>query len=390
MAGIKKLNGGSWVDFCDNNQIYKLENGAWRSGSPSIFKLENGIWVQIYPSTGVTENDKVVNPQRACSTKQKKYSSWKSGYARHGYCTQSSAGGEQFGYTNVFKSDFTGHGSVVEVSSVFYTGYRNASGGYNNNQVINFHGTTMTSASGDPFGSAAGTCNTLCGGTNFTTTTNAPSANAHMNRRPISNTSAFKNFLNGMNGAYALALFNGETSNNFGGGYGFSANYLGMNDCMFNISYKHSAYRAFAPDPINPMSKSGEPQFIELYLYPDELGMSIEDIFERREREGISHIDPENTYEMDEYTPIMNNSYKKEGIIHLKFDFISEGHEVQYKDSEGNWNKMLYSMTEDSYYIGYFEGLLPIRVIDKLRFDNHLEFELDTTRLEEILPKIVI
>lgn len=346
----RSWDNNNWVNFNDTNDCYRRnwDNSGWDRGSAEngiVFRRrwDNGGWVQIYPKgiVVVPTPPPIVTGEANMSTKQRNHSGWNSGgynFARQGWCVQSGAGGEQFGFIKFTNKNIEGAGSIISPGDVRFSGKLGASGNYNTVQTISFRGTSLQNASGNPFG-------THDPNAPFTFTWKATGANSNI---PEDNVGGdMGTLLRWMNNHYYnLCVYNGETGG-WGGYPNWSRNYLSIKGFTLKVNnYKYNARNVVYDRPRNMprfysfaalSSIPKDENYLSMVLPEHLTHISAEDAINKLKNEEIPYIKEDSLVPLSESgvkPTIMSVNNGIARVSHIPKDDIF----VQYEDSNNMWN----------------------------------------------------
>lgn len=300
-----KWNGSAWVTA----PVRKWNGSAWVDAY--VRKWNGSTWVQMYPETVVTHT------QYIYSTGPNNY---KGGWENAGVAKQGNWGyGNCYGYLGLAASQFTGAGTVTEVTGSGFNGVRDGSGYYNNNQTIRFFRSNVNSTSQNPTSTVTG---------EFTSTTGAPGSGRNMPSRPISGYGAVRDWMNSVNGKPYLYIY--DTSKSL---------YLGItqnSSWSLNIGfdYKYTARTVSFASPFMMLMATpdmytnlmGRQPYHSMVIYEDEEGMSLPEIMKRREDGIVEPIDKSSADFISEIMP-----YTKEYDVYKEKNPITDELENKFK-----------------------------------------------------------
>lgn len=351
----KKYNGSSWV-----TAPFKKWNGSsWVDAT--VKKYNGSAWVQIYPETAVTTS-KTLSGSNLNTYRNK----WlNDSVAKQG--TYSSYGASH-GYLAVSATSLAGYGGISAISSASFSGTRDGSGYYNNNQTLKFYRSNIAPASSSPV-------NTLSG--QFTGTTGGPGSGGAMSNRAIAVNSETLNWANNVSSKPYLYIYSDA-----------AADYAGIKTSFsITLNYTYTAkmltYAAKDAQPIlmsRDMYKmeTGKDPYCSILVHEGEENMSLDEIIERRENgisEFISFDSIVEDYEAKPWTREYNVEYNKETkTCKAKIEVFNMGmnDEVQYSLDKEEWNTM-YNIDANTQYheaelpkdFNRFADFVFIRVINK-------------------------
>lgn len=356
MPGVKKYSGG-WVDYCDNNKILKY-SGGWNTAKPTIWKYSGG-WVQLYPATNVVVPETTYSIGGACWHYKSGNKTFEDGIVKQGYYGGTQYSLMQYGYTGFNHTKTGKSGSIVDVSKFTFKGKRETSGAYGNKSMEFWSSPTS--------GKTAPVMSTKVA--TYTGDLKSPGASFGAYSVTIANKSQFINMLNGTNGY--LFIYKNETGNPY------SANYMAYSAPVYTLAYTYNASKSVLTYASNMSARSkaiGSENTIEMYLYDDEIGMTPEEIFTRREKEGIADIDPNMIQTVGEngyYRPVIYTGYRfveETSIFEIDINNVREEHNVEYSYDNITFKSML-CKNENTYisYIPKDTNTVYVRVVDTIR-----------------------
>lgn len=368
---FKRVN-GAWKDYCEFNGIKKRVNGAWQDAQ--VMRRMNDKWVQIYPGVisggggGGTVTPPTTSVKGGAHKYKNKYDSWQSGTARQGSWSNY---GNYYGVFGIKRGSFVGNGAVTKVTSASITGKRNASGYYNNNQTIRFY-RSNNSGSGTSIGYAGG----------FTATTGAPGQDRWMSgNRAISGLDNVRDFLNGVSRYDNLMIYSAAT-----------ADYLGLSEVTLSVNYEYKPVLAIFDNPENAKNMS-EKQLQEeatlnpyytMLIYPDEVYLTLDEIFKRRLLLGIPDLDSTNLRPLSpEDSPYSQDFTVKNGLFKVKLFNIFENREAEYSLDGEKWLPLKFNIM-DTVYEGNVDiayEKIYIRVVDVKKDELLYYHTLDRPRI---------
>lgn len=370
----RSWDNNNWVNFNDTNDCYRRnwDNSGWDKGSAEngiVFRRrwDDAAWVQIYPKGVITvpSPPPITSGEVNMSTKQRNHSGWNSGgsnFARQGWCVQSGAGGEQFGFIKFTEKNITGAGSIIDPGSVKFSGKLGASGNYNTYQVISFRGTSLANASGNPFG-------THDPNPPFTFEWKATGANTMI---PEGDVGGDRNtLLRWMNNHYYnLCVYNGETSG-WGGYPNWSRNYLSIKAFNLKVNgYSYTARNVVYDRPRNAprmfgfssfMAVPKDTNYLSLVLPEHLTHIDAEEAIDMLENEKLDYLKEDSLIPLSEsgITPkIMSIDNNVARVSHIPNDDIY----VQYEGDDNLWRDCI-CINPLHYKIP--EGAKRIRLYDK-------------------------
>lgn len=250
-----------------------------------------------------------------------------------------------------------------------------------------------TSNNGVPYGYAG----------QFLSTTGAPGNGGRMNYRGLLNwdsggRSNCMDWLNCINAKGWLHIGGSSSSNDF----------MGMSSISFTASYWFgSTYRLFAA----PQSKFFISMFARvdvregevehgMLTYPGEEGMSMSELYDRREILGLKDInesDAKLNTELD-FLPTNGDYYVKDGNFHISFNNMKETSAVYYSFDNFEWKPAYVDTVSGMYVTPYVAGSSKIylRVVnfktDELLYNESKDIDLiqiygENTNITDILSK---
>lgn len=380
-GNIFKLVGGQWKDYCDIKGINKYEGGKWNDAK--VLKRISDKWVQIYPTYSTDTGGGGGNDSGGGSTGstiivkggthryKNKTKNWEAGVAKQGDWGY----GACYGVFGISRKQFRGNGTVSKVSSAYITGYRDASGYYNNNQTIKFY-RSSNSGSGDTIKYAG----------SFTSTTGAPGADRNMSgNRTISGLDNVKDFLNGVSGYDNLLIYASAKSD-----------YLGLKNVSLGIKYDFKPVVAYFDNPkkVQYMTEGQlkdeaiNNPYLTMLLYPDEINLTLDEILKRRLMLGIADIDNTTVKQVEPHDEPYAITYKVEnGILNVEMKNIFENRIPQYSLDGHKWHELvfnpittLYNGTIHSSYENIY-----IRVINQKTDELLYEHTYDKPKIDLVI-----
>lgn len=373
---FKKVN-GTWKDYCDIKGITKKTSGSWKDAI--ILRRTSGKWIQIYPvvttgsgsggSGGSTSTGGYVIVKGGTHRYKNNTHNWDAGVAKQGTWGYGSC----YGVFGINRNQFKGNGNVTKVTGAYITGYRDASGYYNNNQTIRFY-RSNNSGSGSSIGYAG----------NFTATTGAPGANKWMiGNRTISELNNVRDFLNGVSGYNNLLIYSSAKSD-----------YLGLKNVSLAVKYEYKPVVAYFdnPEKATYMSEAqlkeeaiNQP-YLTMLLYPEEVHMTLDEIFKRRMLLGIPDIDATTLKPVEPNDPPYSGDYKvRNGKLTVELSNIFDNRVAQYSLDGDNWDNLTFNVVTGLYegdIVGKYQEIY-IRVIDVAKDELLYQHKYDK-------PKILI
>lgn len=361
MAGIKKWNGSAWVDA----PVKKWNGSAWVDAK--IMKWTGSAWSQIYPDTVVTKT------QTLSSTALNTYrSNWDNdSVAKQGVYSSYAAA---HGYLGISAANLTGSGNITSISSAKFSGTRDGSGSYNNNQTVRFYRSNVNSTSVSPV-------NTVTG--QFTSTTGGPGSGGAMTNRTITVNSETLNWANKVSSKPYLYIYSNA-----------SADYAGIKTSFsITLNYTYAAKMVtFADDGVTILnmtpymykSLTGKQPYHSIVIYTEEEGMTLQEIITRRENGVVEPIDASCIIDVAEIKPWTREYSIVDNTIKVEVFNMQWNDETQYSLDEEEWFT-LYGESQESNYLtaklpkdfNKYKDFVHIRIIDKSKETIHLQFSID-------------
>lgn len=374
----KKWNGSAWVTA----PVKKWNGSAWVDAKVS--KWNGSSWVQIYPETAVSTTKSVsstsFNTYRSkwdnnSVAKQGVYSSYKAAH----------------GYLGVSCTAFAGYGGVSAVSSGTFSGTRDGSGTYNNNQTLKFYRSNIAPASSSPVNTVSG---------QFTSTTGGPGSGGAMNNRTITVNAETKNWLNNVSSKPYLYIYSNA-----------SADYAGIKT-KFTISLKYTYTAkmvtfeardavALNVSPYMYREITGKTPYCSMVIHENEQNMTLEEIIKRREDGEVEAINKDDVIDAPEISPwtreykifkeedIKDKSLKSRNRIKIEVFSMGMDDEAQFSLDNVEWFTLKGENAEDNYLYGdlpldfnEYRDFVHVRVVDKKKEIIHTELSIE--------PKIFI
>lgn len=353
----RNWNDTDWVNFNDTNDCYRRswDDNGWDKGSGDngiVFRRNSSDtgWVQIYPKgiVVIPKPPPITSTSVSMSTKQRNHSGWNSGgsgFARQGWCVQSGAGGEQFGFIKIENKNLEGAGNIADVKfeEVRFSGKLGASGNYNDPQVISFRGTSLSQASGDPF-------TTYDRNPPFTYSWEPTGAGSPIPIGPVGGDKG--TLLRWMNNTYYnLCVYNGETSGTSNQRPNWSRNYLSIKEFNLQVgSYSYNARNVVFSRPRRAprffsfaalASVPKDDNYLSLVV-PENMAntLTAEQAIKMLENEELSYVKDSELITLSEsgITPrIMSVENGKIKVSHIHTEYTT----VQYEDAKGLWQNCI-------------------------------------------------
>ena len=357
----KKYNGSAWVDAA----VKKYNGSAWVDAT--VKKYNGSSWVQIYPETSVSTTQSLVggslNTYRSSwdnygVAKQGKYSSYA---AAHGFLGMSS-------------TYLPGYGSISSISSSSFTGTRDGSGYYNNNQTLYFYRSNIAPASSSPV-------NTMTG--NWTSTTGAPGSGKVMTNRPITVNSNTLNWANAVSSKPYMYIYSTATGDYAGIKTSFTLTMTYTYGAKM-VTFTDKDTRALNVTPYMFKEVTGKNAYHSMLVYEDESQMSLNEIIKRREDGIVLPIDPTCAIDLPDKKPWSKEYEIKDNTVRVEVFDMRWDDEAQYSLDGEKWFT-LYAESQTSNYLSAklpedfnkYRDFVYIRVIDKVKDISHLQFEIE-------------
>lgn len=343
--GIKRYSGSAWV-----NAVVKRYNGsAWVDAV--VNKRTASAWEQIYPDVAVSTTQTITGSSTLWTYRASTYKNWKQEDAKQGNGSSYGGDSNNYGYLNLSSSKFTGHKNINSLSSAYFTGKRGGAGAYSTNQVINFVRGNVTAST-----SAASPQGTLSG--RWYCNTNGPGSGGTMSNKQMYDGS------NGTKPANCLSWMNAVDSKPQLYIYKSGADYLSITGAVsVKATYVYMS-RALAFDAIDSygvpyMSDSKirsycgtttcmSPSLVNsdayhtMIIYPEEEGMTLQEIIEYRTENNLSDIRDDNVLlDYERKVMLRDATLKHEtNTIEVKLDYLREGHIPEYSIDGYNFNTL--------------------------------------------------
>lgn len=359
-VGIKRYNGSAWVDAV----VKKWTGSAW--GDPNIYKYTGSAWEQIYPEVAVTKTETITGSATTWTYRANVYTNWKQEDAKQGDGSSYGGDSKNYGYLNLASSKFAGYGNVNSLTSAYYTATRGGAGYYNNDQTINFvrgNVAPSSSSSASPVGTLSGT---------WYCSTGAPGSGGKMtNRQMIDGSSGTKPanclaWMNGVDGKNKLYIYKSDAQYlSITGASSVKATYVymtkaiafdGMNDTGSPIKAFRSRILSYNNNTtIMAPSLVNNDAYHTMILYPNEIGMTLNEIITNRTENNLDDIS-DNSVILDYQKQIVIKSSKyieETNSIKVKLEYLSNGHVPEYSVDGYNYSPM------SSNAVDYYDGVLP-------------------------------
>lgn len=381
MPGIyrrENAHPNKWVNLVDKGDCWlkRRENAhpdKWQTAT--VYRRQGGGWNQIYPRVATAVSNKTITCGVNVGYRNGSNRDWIfDGTARQG---NYSSYGTYYGFCDLSGSWFEGSGRIFQLDAASFSGKRNGSGNYNNNQTVYFNRTEQHPKDnpGNAYGYAG----------QFKSTTGAPGSGGQMTNRGLLDWSEYgrancMDWMNCVNGKNWLHI----------GGTTSSADYMGMSNISFTASYWFNAtYRLFpAVTPRFAISLfarvdvSPGDEYHGMLIYPGEENMSLTDIVERREIMGLDDISKDNSdlYNEMRFLPSNGDYFVRDDRLFIEFFNMYEDRALYYSYDNETWEPALFDAGECKYVIPYD------RLIDKvmLRVVNFKTDELVYEQTKDI------
>ena len=277
MAGVKFYNGadnGGWVDFENHPSLIKKWDGSqWKESQVTINKWVGNAWVQLFPRTEITQTKVFTGSGlKYTNTSFTATKTWQSGRAGGGTWE----GRHYTGWTGIKASPI--NGEIKEVT-IDYT--RFGAGHWDDKELpIQFCQTTLTGAWGTGVvahqSKVANTVITTDTGMNIVDErTGTSSGTVH-----ITNPNSIKMLKDWLNTNRYLVIGTTQTG----------TDYIQLTAIQLNITYTIPVFLAFFPKDNTREKSNNLKDYTQLYIYEDEIDMSLEEIQARRKRLNIKNI----------------------------------------------------------------------------------------------------
>ena len=370
----KRYNGSSWVDA----PVKRYNGSSWVDAT--VNKWDGSKWVQIYPETNVTTSKTLTGSGSNLNTYRSKWDS--DSVAKQGKYSSYAAA---HGYLAVSAKSITGYGNISAISSAKFSGTRDGSGSYNNNQTLYFYRSNVAPASTSPSGTLTGS---------WTATTGGPGSGKAMSNRAMTVNSNTLNWANNVSSKPYLYIHSTATGDYAGIKTSFS----------LALSYTYKAKSlVFSERDAVPllMSKdmykmrTGKEPYYSVLVHNGEENMSLEEIIKRREdgiSEAISFDSVVEGYEAKPWTREYDVEYNKETdtctakieVLNMRME-----DEVQCSLDKEKWNTM-YNVNGKTHYheaelpkdFNRYSDFVYVRVLDKEKEEIVTEMTIE--------PKIFI
>lgn len=375
MTGVyrrENLHPNKWVDMRDKDDCWiKRREGAGWGSYAYVYRREGAGWNQIYPRSVVHIDYKAAGSGNRIAFRATSHNKWRfEGTARQGYY---SGVGQYEGFCDIHGSWFEGSGRLIQIDGASFSGVRNGSGYYNNNQNVYFYRSEQhpDENGAHAYGRAG----------QFVGTTGGPGSGGHMDHRGLNNWQNIMDFVNQVNGKGWLHM----------GGTGKSADYLGISNISIILNYWYNpTFRVFSnPKPIAYVSPEEEYKEImekpyhSMLIYPGEERLGIEEIYERRSILGLKDLKEDNVINVTEERIIFKPSSREysfdRGIFSIEMFNMYDTRVLEYSFDKVNWKPATLNPNMDRYECPVTENvsIIYLRVIDfktdELLYENEKE-----------------
>lgn len=365
----KKYNGSSWVTA----PVKRWNGSSWVDAT--VNKWNGSAWEQLYPDVYVSRSQTLSSSAANMNTYRSKWDNDK--VAKQGVYSSYKAA---HGYLAINAGSITGSGNISSVSSAKFSGTRDGSGNYNNNQTVRFHRSNIAPTSSSPVGTVTG---------QFTATTGKPGSGGAMSNRTITMGSEGLNWMNKVSSKPYLYIYSSAT-----------ADYAGIKGTFsITMSYTYkSKMLLFSEADAEPLlmskheykQRTGKDPYYSIIAYEGEEKMSLQEILDRRERgivEDISFGDIDPCYEAHPWTreyEVKYNDETKTCTARVEvFDMRMEN-EVQCSLDGIEWHTMYQTNPKNQYHelelpkdFNRYSNFVYVRVLDKKREVVEAEFTIE-------------
>lgn len=340
----KRWSGSAWITA----PVRRWSGSAWIDAY--VRRWGGSSWIQIYPETIITTSNELwastLNTYRskwdnAGAAKQGKYSSYAAAH----------------GYLGISAHSLPGSGNISSIGSSSFTGVRDGSGYYNNNQTVRFYRSHVNSTSQSPVNTLSGEWNSSTGG---------PGSGKTMSNRPVSVNGEMLNWLNGVSGKPYLYIHSGAAADYMGI---ISSFYIRINSYSYQakmLSFEEPKAKGLQlPASVYKEAIGNEP-YCHMVVYEDEVDMTLEEILQRREDgvvEDISRWDIDDAPDIKtwtreyEVTEIKNELNETTPIFRIETMNMGMDDVPQFSLNGEEWFNMQARPVEyDTYYV---TGILP-------------------------------
>ena len=394
---VKRYNGSAWVD----GTVKRYNGTSWVDAY--TYKWNGSAWQQIYPETAVSTTRTISGGSTSTtwSYRAQIYQNWKQEDAKQGngggYSSSSGSGDStHYGYLNLSSSKFIGYKNINSVSSAYYTGTRGGSGTYSVNQTIKFYRGSVvpTSASStSPVGNTSGV---------FTATTGGPGSGGAITNKTISGLTNLMSWMNAVSNKDKLYIYSsssadylslrGQTSIKASYVYiASSATYALDSAPTSTYSLKSTRTTSFASGlTLEEEVPSNNPNLHTIILYPEEVGMTLEEVMAYREENNLDDIsinDVLTDYIKQIQLKDFNIDYDNH-IVEVVLDGLKEGHIPEFSIDGDNYYS-LSSPSVDTYIGDLTSEFDRNRDYVYIRVRNKIKDNIDFEYIEEPLFLVI-
>lgn len=361
---VKRYNGSAWVDA-----VVKRYNGsAWVDAL--VKKYTGSAWQQIYPETSVSTSKTLTGSGSNLNTYRSK---WDNGsVAKQGKYSSYAAA---HGYLGVKSTSLTGYGNISAISSAKFSGTRDGSGTYNNNQTLYFYRSNIAPATTSPSGTLTGS---------WTSTTGGPGSGGAMSNRTVTVNTNTLNWANNVSSKPNLYIYSTATGDYAGIKTSFSLA-LTYTYKAATLSFNSLDEAGIEASPYVYRQVKGTTPYYSLTVYDDEKNLTLREIIERREKGLVEDIArdsvidyPETKVWTREYKIEDDNTFKLE-VFNMKWD-----EEAQYSLDGEKW-ETLYGTDKESNFVAAklpedfnkYRDFIYVRIVDKKKETIQVELTVD-------------
>lgn len=393
---VKKYNGSAWVD----GAVKRWNGSSWVDAY--TYKWNGSAWQQIYPETAISTT-KTVSGGSTTTTytyRNLDYKNWKQEDAKQGNGNPNAsstgiADRHNIGWLNVSSSGFTGTGNINSISSASYTGTRGGAGAYNTNQTIKFY-RGPSRPSGSPVSSLAGL---------FTSTTGGPGSGGAISAKAIAS-DTYTNLMAWMNGTSSkpYLYINSTTSADYlslKGQSSIKATYvyiaaaaaynLDSDSNTATYDLRSTKTTSFASGlTLQKSVPSNNSNIYRMVLYPEEIGMTLEEVMAHREENNLDDISSNDVLTDYVKQPIIKdfNIDRDNYIVKVQLDGLKEGHIPEFSIDGDNYYLMS-SSSVDIYTGDLTSEFDKNRDYVYVRVRNEITDSIDLEYIEEPLFLVV-
>lgn len=393
---VKKYNGSAWVDG-----VVKRWNGSsWVDAY--TYKWNGSAWQQIYPETAVSKTETISGGSTSTtwSYRVHVYKNWKQEDAKQGngggYSSSSGSGDStHYGYLNLSSTKFTGYGNVNSVSSAYYSGTRGGAGTYSVDQTIKFYRGSVvpTSASStSPVGNTSGV---------FTCKTGGPGSGGAISNKAISGTTNLMSWMNGISSKNKLYIYSSASSDylSLRGQTSIKASYVyiassatyALDSASTTYDLRSTRTTSFASGlTLEEDVPSNNPNLYTMIIYPEEIGMTLEEVMAHREENNLDDISSNDVLTDYIKQPVVKdfNIDRDNHIVKVQLDGLKEGHIPEFSIDGDNYYLMS-SPSVDIYTGDLTSEFDKNRDYVYVRVRNEITDSIDLEYIEEPLFLVV-